>query len=137
MTMVSSGTWLSTIATKTALPRGEHLIHCPPQRAEQIAPLGLPRGVETKVAWQPVPVLSVQWHIRVAPEVAPELGRHLEDDELIRPGREPALTAELPELARDGHQRVGSGLMSQVIQLRTGDPQPRPAPPDLPLRDPH
>jgi hypothetical protein len=73
----------------------------------------------------------------VAPEVPPDLGRHLEDDELVRPGREPAVAAELPELARDGDQRVGSGLMSQVIQLRTGNPQPRPAPPDLPLRDPH
>jgi len=69
--------------------------------------------------------------------VPPDLGRYLEDDELIRPGHEPDLTPELPELARDGQQRIGRCLVCQVIELRAGDPQPRATPTDLTLRDPH
>ena len=93
------------------------------------------RGVETEPVRQLVPVLGVQWDGRVLPEVPPDLGRHLEDDELVRPGGEPALAAELAELAGDGHHRVGRGLVGQVVKLGAGDPQPRAAPPALPLRD--
>jgi hypothetical protein len=49
---------------------------------------------------------------------------------------EPALPAELPDLAGDGQQRVGRRLVGQVVELGAGDLQPRAAPGDLPARDP-
>jgi|HubBroStandDraft_1064217.scaffolds.fasta_scaffold22459_2 hypothetical protein len=55
---------------------------------------------------------------------------------LYAPGGEPALAPELAELAGDGHHRVGRGLVGQVVKLGAGDPQPRAAPPALPLRTP-
>src|SRR5215470_2181518 len=137
MTRASRGTALTTIATNTWRCRGGQLgVHGAAQRGEQVPPLGFPRGLETEPVRQLVPVLGVQWHARVLPEVPADLVRHLEDDELVRPGGEPAFAPELPELAGDGHQRVRRGLVGQVLKLRTGDPQPRAAPPALPLRDP-
>jgi hypothetical protein len=120
-----------------ALVRGQLFIDGPVQRAEQVPPFGLARGVEAEPVRQPVPVLGVERDGRVAPEVPPDLGRHLEDDELIGPGREPALSPELPELAGNRDQRIGRRLMGQVIKLGAGDPQPWATPPDLTLRDPH
>jgi hypothetical protein len=40
-------------------------------------------------------------------------------------------------VASEDDQHVGGGLEGQVIELRAGDPQPRAAPPDLPLGDTH
>ena len=119
------------------LPRGELVIHRPAHRGEQIPPLGLLSRVEAEPAGQPVPVLGVQRHGRVAPEVPPELGRHLEDDEFAGPGGELALAAELAELAGDGQQRVRRGLVGHIVQFGAGDGQPRPAPGGLAPRDPH
>ena len=119
-----------------ALVRGQPFIYGPVDRAEQIPPLGLAGGVEAEPVRQPIPVLGVQRDGRVPPEMPPDLGRHLEDDELIGPGREPALSTELPELAGNGNQRIGRRLIGEVIKLGAGDPQPRAAPPDLTLRDP-
>ena len=73
----------------------------------------------------------------MTPEVPSELGRYLEDDELVRPGREPALPPELPELAGNGDQRVRRRLVGQVIEFGAGQPQSRGPPPDLGPRDPH
>ena len=117
------------------LPRGQLGVARAAQRGEQVPPLGLSRGVETEPVRQLVPVLGVQWHTRVLPEVPPDLVRDLEDDELVRPCGEPAFAPELAELAGDGNQGVRRGLLGQVFQLGTGDPQPRAAPPALPLRD--
>src|SRR6516225_5757044 len=64
------------------LPRGEFFIHGPAQRGDQVPPLGLPRGVEAEPVRQPLPVLRIERDARVAPEVPPDLGRDLEDDEL-------------------------------------------------------
>jgi hypothetical protein len=80
------------------LPGGQLRIDRPAQRGQQLPQLGLVRGVETEPGRQPVPVLGIPRHGRVAPKVPPDLGRHLQDDELVRPGREPALAAELPNL---------------------------------------
>src|SRR5579859_6406685 len=77
-----------------ALPRGQFGVHSAAQRGEQVPPLGLPRGLETEPVRQPFPVLGVQRHARVSPEVPPDLVRNLEDDELVRPGGEPALAPE-------------------------------------------
>jgi len=80
-------------------------------------------------------VAGVQRHVRTTPEVPSDFGRHLEDDELVGPGREPALSPEVPELRGDGHQRIRRRLVGQVLEFRAGDPQPRAAPPGLSLRD--
>src|SRR5262249_44861620 len=97
----------------------------------QVPPFGLLRRVKAKPARQPVPSLRIERDARVTPEVPPDLGRHLEDDELICPGREPALTPELPKLAGDGDQRVAGRLIHQTIKRRPGELHPRAAPPDL------
>jgi hypothetical protein len=117
------------------LARGELGVHGPAQRGKQIPPFRLVRGVHAEPGRQPVPVLGVQWHDGMPPEMPPDLGRHLEDDELVRPGGEPALPPELPQLAGDGYQCIGRRLVSQVIKLWPGDPQPRAAPGGLTLRD--
>jgi len=80
-------------------------------------------------------VAGVQRHVRTTPEVPSDFGRHLKDDELVGPGREPALSPEVPELRGDGHQRIRRRLVGQVLEFRAGDPQPRAAPPGLSLRD--
>jgi len=65
----------------------------------------------------------------------PDLGRHLQHDTLVRPGREAALAPELPDLAGDRQQRVGGRLVGQIVKFRSGDRQPRAAPGQLPPRD--
>jgi hypothetical protein len=59
----------------------------------------------------------------MAPEMPPDLAGHLEDDELARPGGEPALVAELADLGDDRHNRVRGGLVRQIVQFGPGDPQ--------------
>src|SRR5690242_15007460 len=59
------------------LPGGQFLIDRPAQRGQQVPPFGLVRGVETEPGRQPVPVLGIPRHGRVAPKVPPDLGRHL------------------------------------------------------------
>jgi hypothetical protein len=59
----------------------------------------------------------------MAPEMPPDLAGHLEDDKLARPGREPALAAELAELGDDRENRVRGGLVRQIVQFGPGDPQ--------------
>ena len=57
----------------------------------------------------------------MTPEVPPDFGRDLKHDKLVRPGREAALAAELAEFADDGQQRVGGGLIGEIIELGSGD----------------
>ncbi len=104
------------------------LVHSPVQGVEQLPPLGLPGGVQPEAVCQPIPVLGAQGHRGMAPEVAPDLGRHLEDHELVGPGREPALAPELADFVSYGHQGVGRGLVGQVIELCSGHPQVAAAP---------
>jgi hypothetical protein len=59
----------------------------------------------------------------MAPEMPPDLAGHLEDDELVRPGGEPALAAELADLGDDRQNRVSGGLVRQIVQFGPGDPQ--------------
>src|SRR5262245_8209903 len=80
------------------LPWGQLAGHGAAQRGEQAPPLGLPRGFEPEPVRQPVPVLGVQRHGRMPPEVPPDLVRYLQDDVFVCPGGEPALAPELPEL---------------------------------------
>jgi hypothetical protein len=53
----------------------------------------------------------------MTPEVSAKFGRHLEDDEFVGPGREPAIASELAQLGRDGQQRVGRGLVGEVLKF--------------------
>jgi hypothetical protein len=48
------------VATKISLPRDQLGVHGAAQRGKQVPPLGLPGGLETEPARQPVPVLGVQ-----------------------------------------------------------------------------
>ena len=84
------------------------LIHGPAHSAGQFSSLCFPIRFEPEPVGHPVPVLGVHRHCRVAPEVPPDLGRYLEHDELVGPGREPALPPELAKLAENGQQGVGS-----------------------------
>ena len=47
-----------------------------------------------------------------------------------------SLAAELADLGHDGQQRVGRGLVGEVVELGTGDPQLPASPPQLAMRDP-
>jgi hypothetical protein len=64
----------------------------------QVPPLHLTRRAEAEPGRQPLPPLGAQRHGRVPPEMLPDLGRHLEDDKLVRPGGEAALAPELPKV---------------------------------------
>jgi hypothetical protein len=55
--------------------------------------------------------------------MARRFGRHLEHHKLVGPGREPALNTELTEFGGEGTHRVGCGLMRQVVNPATGNPQ--------------
>ena len=66
----------------------------------------------------------------------PDFCRHLEDDELVCPGRELALAPELPELPDHGQHGVGCGLVREIIELGAGDLQLLAAPACLAPGDP-
>jgi hypothetical protein len=66
------------------------------QRGEQIPPLRFLCGVETEPVRQPVPALGIQRPGRVAPEMARDLGRYLQDDELVSQAGEPAFALNWP-----------------------------------------
>jgi hypothetical protein len=108
------------MATKILRCRGELLVHGPVQRGQQVPPLGLLRGVEAEPVRQALPVLGIKPDAGVAPEVPPDLSRHLEHDELIRPGGEPALTSELAKLAGNRDQRISRGLIAEVVERLSG-----------------
>ena len=91
------------------------------QRLDQTLPFGLVGRVHPEPVRQPVPVLRIECDRRFLPEVSAELGGNLEDDEPVSPRREPALPAKSAELAGDGQQRVGGGLMGKIIEFRAGD----------------
>ncbi len=63
--------------------------------------------------------------------MAAELGRHLEDDELVRPRGKAAVPAEPVQLAGDRQQRVVRRLMGEVIPLAALDAGRTAAPPQL------
>src|SRR5262249_61441589 len=65
------------------LPCSQLGVHGAVQRGEQIPPLGLLRGVETEPVRQLIPVLGAKGDAGIAPEMPPDLGRDLEDDELV------------------------------------------------------
>ncbi len=46
----------------------------------------------------------------------------------LRDSLEPALTEEIPEPGGNGHQRVGGGLVREIIKLASSDVQPGPSP---------
>ena len=78
------------------LPLGEVFVDGPVQRVDQRLPLGLVGRVHPEPVGQPVPVLGIECDRRFLPEVSAELGRDLEDDELVGPGGEPALARGTP-----------------------------------------
>ena len=74
-----------------ALVVGELVVDGPVERGDNITQLGDRARIQSEAVRQPVPVLGVHGHRRLLPEVAADLGRHLEDGELAGPGGEPAL----------------------------------------------
>src|SRR5262249_9846063 len=105
-------------------------------RPRRAPPLSLLRRVEAEPVRQPLPALRIKPDAGVTPEVPPDLGRHLEHDELISPGGEPALTSELAQLAGNRNQRISRRLIGQVIELGAGELQPRAMPGDFTPRNP-
>jgi hypothetical protein len=73
-----------------------------------------------------------------APGVTGHLARHLEDHELVRPGREAAASAELVELVEETDERVIGRLLGEVVQLGPADRlQQAPPPRELVVGDAH
>src|SRR5579862_9484550 len=93
------------------------------KRRDQLTPLRFARGIECELVRQLIPVPRGKPDRRVTPEMAADLVRHLEDHELVGPGRKAALATKLGQLARNRHQRVCGRLMSKVIEFRTADAQ--------------
>ena len=117
------------------LVRGQFLLHNPAHLGQDARGLRVPRWVDPEPVGQPLPLPGVKRDRRVAPVVPAELGRHLKDDEPVRPGDEPALAAEVSELGQDRKHCVAGGLVRDVIQFRAGHRGAgRPAP-DLGQRD--
>ena len=79
---------------------------------------------------------SSAWNgTRPAPEATADLRRDLEDHEPAGPGREPALAAELTELAADRDERIRRGLVGKIVEFRPVDADSRSAAADLPAGD--
>jgi hypothetical protein len=98
------------------------------QCANEISPLRLSGGVESKTVGQSLPVLGIECHTLGAPEVSPDFRRQLENGELACPGRKAALASELLDLARNGEEGVTGGLIDEIIEFRSGDPNSIAAP---------
>ena len=64
-----------------------------------------------------IPDRVVELHLALAPGVASQAGRCLQDHELAGPGREPRRASIRVELGENGHERVVGGLNAQVIHL--------------------
>jgi hypothetical protein len=100
---------------------GQAFLDATAQAVDEFVPLGTAMRVEGKPVGEPAPVLLGAACGRTPAEVAPELVGDLEDHEPVRPCREPALAPELIEFSGDREQRVGRGLMCQIVELRTRD----------------
>lgn len=98
-------------------------------------PLGVIDGTDPQASRQRVPVSGVEHRGRTLPEVPTELTGYLPDRELVCPGSEPAIPAELGELGRDGEQGIVGRLVGQVVQFRAGDQVPRRATAQLSMCD--
>ena len=131
MTRVSSGTSLSTIATKTRRCRGVSSSFTP-AAARPADPATPPPGGSNPNRSGSRSQSSVASGTVGFRQVPPDLGRHVEEHELVRPGREQALATELADLAGDSNQRVRSSLIGQVIEpgpaIRSCGPRRRTSP---------
>jgi len=101
--------------------------------------LGVIGGILTQPVRQPLPGFLFQHGMRMGPPVVPaQLRRHLEDDEAVSPGGEPALAAKTVELPDDREHGVPCGLIGQVLEFGSGEPRCRSLPPpQLAVRDLH
>ena len=116
----SSGTPLSTIAMKTRRWCSVSSASTAARTAAMtVPPLRYFLGLEPEPVGQTLPVLLGQGEVAGAPEVTTELRRDLEHHELVRPGGETTLTAELPELRHDSDEGVGRGLVCEIVDLGT------------------
>ncbi len=88
-------------------------------RRNELPALGRLTRLEAEPIGEPVPILRLHLHVVPVPEVPAELGRDLEDDELIDPGRKATLPSELRELRHDRDQGIGRGLMCEIVDLGT------------------
>jgi len=50
-----------------------------------------------------------------------DLPRHLEHDELVCPGREPAQSPEFIQLPQHRYHRIARRLLSQIVEFRARD----------------
>ena len=87
-----------------------------PNGAHQLTGLGVLVGRRAPVGDR-APVFSLEWDLASLPGAAAELDRGFEQGELVRPGREPALAAEVVELGEDGQQRVVGALLGEVLAI--------------------
>src|SRR5439155_15552630 len=95
-----------------ALVRAERGAHALADRLEQLAVLEL--GAGRAAAGELLPGLGVERDLTVLPGPAAHLDRRLQDCELGRPGREPAVAAVAGQLSQDRHQRIVGGLHGDV-----------------------
>ena len=85
----------------------------------------------TETVRHPLPVIAVKCNLRAPPEVTPELGGDLDNDEPLYPGREAALPSELREFRDHGQHGVVGRLVRQIVQLWSCHSGPSTSTPDL------
>jgi hypothetical protein len=63
------------------------------------------------------PVVGRRGELASVPRAAPDLHRRLQERELVGPGGEAAVAAEVVELGQDGHERVVGALDGEIVEV--------------------
>ncbi|AFP39654.1 hypothetical protein MSMEI_3191 [Mycolicibacterium smegmatis MC2 155] len=104
-----------------SLPLGEHHPDGTPHRGDGISCFDMVAGLGGETHRQCLPLLGVDIERKgtVVHTPALELVQHLEHDELVHPGGEPALAAVGAQFGENRQQRVGRSLMRHVVEFHT------------------
>jgi hypothetical protein len=118
------------------LPLGEGVVDPAPDRRQQLLPLRFLLGRRRAVV-EEGPALGLERNLAPLPRATSQLRRRLEQSELVGPGREAALAAEVVEFPEHRHQRVVGALERDVVEVAAPEVwERRPAPSDLEPRRP-
>src|SRR5438132_1717616 len=102
------------------LPRGQRRADALADRLEQCGALGIVLGAGPRVG-EALPMLRLERHLAVSPGAPAHLHRCLEQRELVRPGAEAALAAEVVEATQHRDGGVAGSVLGELVELDRGE----------------
>jgi RNA polymerase sigma-70 factor, ECF subfamily len=111
------------------LPRRERRPDSVADDCEEVSVLGLVVRAGPHVR-EALPALRLERHLAVTPGAPPHLHRRLEQRELVRPGAEAALAAEVVQAPENRDGGVIGGVLRELVELDCGELGEGVAPPE-------